>query len=237
MPKVRETALYGPIKQFFEGQGFVVRSEVNGCDLAAVRDEDLVLVEMKSSFNLTLVLQGIDRQQLGDTVYLAVDRAHCRRPQRRWRTIQRLCSQLGLGLITVDLGQSPGRVEVIIEPQLPEVRRNRRKRRAVLREFHHRSGDHNVGGSTQQPIVTAYRENALAIARYLLEHQPATVAQVRSGTGIHRSGKILQHNHYGWFARVRHGTYALSDAGSEALQAYVHVIHDLHLPWVTNSSS
>ncbi|QLQ06296.1 MAG: hypothetical protein HZY76_09765 [Anaerolineae bacterium] len=96
-----------PVKQFFEGLGYVVRGEVTGCDLTAVRDRDVVLVEMKSRFNLTLVLQGIDRQQLGDTVYLAVDHAYGRRPARRWRSIQRLCRQLGLGLLTVNLRTAP----------------------------------------------------------------------------------------------------------------------------------
>lgn len=228
---MRETDLYGPIKRFFEDQGFVVRGEVNGCDLTGVRDQDLILVEMKSRFNLTLVLQGIDRQQLGDTVYLAVDQAHCRRPARRWRSIQRLCRQLGLGLLTVNLGRAPALVELVVDPHPSGMRRNARKRRTVLREFHHRSGDHNVGGSTRQPIVTVYREHALLIAQYLSEFQPAAVAQVRAGTGIQRSGPILQQNHYGWFERVRHGTYTLTAAGSEALQAYAHVLASLTVPW------
>lgn len=223
----RETALYGPIKRFFEDQGFVVRGEVNGCDLTAVRQQNLILVEMKSRFNLTLVLQGIDRQQLGDTVYLAVNHAYCRRPPRRWRTIQRLCRQLGLGLLTVNLEQIPAAVELIVDPQPTDMRRNPRKRRSVLREFHHRSGDHNVGGSTRQPIVTVYRQHALLIARFLSEHQPVTVAQVRAATGIQRSGKILQQNHYRWFERVRHGTYSLTAAGTQALQAYAHVLEGL----------
>ncbi len=228
MAHARETALYGPLKQFFEEQGFVVRGEVNGCDLTAVRGQNLILVEMKSRFNLTLVLQGIDRQQLGDTVYLAVNHAYCRRPARRWRTIQRLCRQLGLGLLTVNLERTPAVVELIVDPPQPaDIRRNHRKRRTVLREFHHRSGDHNVGGSTRQPIVTVYREHALLVARYLSEHQPVTVAQVRVGTGIQRSGKILQQNHYAWFERVRHGTYTLTAAGTQALQAYAHVLESL----------
>lgn len=227
MAHARETALYGPIKRFFEDQGFVVRGEVNGCDLTAVRQQNLILVEMKSRFNLTLVLQGIDRQQMGDTVYLAVNHAYCRRPPRRWRTIQRLCRQLGLGLLTVNLEQIPAAVELIVDPQPTDMRRNPRKRRSVLREFHHRSGDHNVGGSTRQPIVTVYRQHALLIARFLSEHQPVTVAQVRAATGIQRSGKILQQNHYRWFERVRHGTYSLTAAGTQALQAYAHVLEGL----------
>ena len=57
-----EAALYGPVKRFLEGQGYVVKGEVRGCDLVARRgDEPPVIVELKLRFNLALVLQGIDR--------------------------------------------------------------------------------------------------------------------------------------------------------------------------------
>ena len=43
------------------------------CTNAAIRgDEPPVIVELKTSFSLSLVFQGIVRQDLSDTVYLAV---------------------------------------------------------------------------------------------------------------------------------------------------------------------
>jgi hypothetical protein len=35
-----ETALYPAVKRFLEAAGFQVKDEVNGCDVAAVRDAD-----------------------------------------------------------------------------------------------------------------------------------------------------------------------------------------------------
>ena len=70
---MRETELYPPLKAFLEAQGYAVKGEVEGCDIAAVRgDEPPVIVEMKTRFSLSLVLQGIQRQGVSDRVYLAV---------------------------------------------------------------------------------------------------------------------------------------------------------------------
>ncbi|MBV8507497.1 MAG: hypothetical protein JOZ11_17035, partial [Alphaproteobacteria bacterium] len=76
-----EAALYSPVKQFLERQGYEVKGEVRGCDLVARRGEEPpVIVELKLRFNLLLVLQGIDRLAMTERVYLAVPR-----PERRAR--------------------------------------------------------------------------------------------------------------------------------------------------------
>jgi hypothetical protein len=68
-----ESDLYAPVKALLEGQGYVVKGEVRGCDVVAVRgDEPPVIVELKRVFGLSLVLQGVDRLALSDRVYLAV---------------------------------------------------------------------------------------------------------------------------------------------------------------------
>ncbi len=51
-------------------------------------------------------------------------------------------------------------------------------------EFHERSGDYNVGGSSRAKLVTAYREKALRVAQALAAAPPegASPAQLRSLT-------------------------------------------------------
>ena len=72
MPKIRESDLYQPLKSFLESQGYSVKSEISNCDVVAVRgDDELVIVELKTSFTLPLVFQGIQRQSMTDHVYLA----------------------------------------------------------------------------------------------------------------------------------------------------------------------
>ena len=58
MSRLRETDLYPPVKAFLEGQGYDVKGEVSDCAVVGVRDEDeLVVVELKTAFNLPLILQ------------------------------------------------------------------------------------------------------------------------------------------------------------------------------------
>ena len=57
---ILETLLYRPVKTFLEGLGFVVKGEIGGCDLFALRGDDppvVVIGELKLTFNLELVLQ------------------------------------------------------------------------------------------------------------------------------------------------------------------------------------
>jgi len=215
--------LYAPVKRFLESCGYEVKGEVHGCDLVARRGgEPSVIVELKLRFTLALVLQGVDRLALSERVYLAVPR-----PPRRSRGImpdaprvRRLCRRLGLGLILV------GRDTVaIVEEPAPYRPRPAAKRAArLIAEFDRRVGDMNVGGRNRAPIITAYRQDALRIASALAAAGPMRVAELRSTTGIADAARILQRDVYGWFARLRRGTYALSDSGHAALGQFAETV-------------
>lgn len=223
MTSRRETDLYEPIKAALTALGYTVRSEVDDCDLVAVRGDEILVVEMKLRFNLDLVLQGAERLQMADSVYLAVEAPSSQRKSRRWRQIKELCRRLGVGLITVRFGAGSPVVEVLLDPAEPQRRTSLKKRAHLLREFAQRSGDYNTGGATRRPLVTAYREAALEVAAYL-RSGPASVADVRAATGRERAGDILADNYYGWFARVSRGVYCLTPAGSEAVERYADVL-------------
>ena len=49
-----ETHLYRPVKRFLEQLGFVVKGEIEGCDLVGIRDDDRVVIigELTLRFNL-----------------------------------------------------------------------------------------------------------------------------------------------------------------------------------------
>ncbi len=219
---VSEAMLYGPVKRFLEGCGYEVKGEVQGCDLVARRgDEPAVIVELKLRFTLALVLQGIDRLRLSERVYLAVPR-----PSRGTRgvmpdapPIRRLCRRLGVGLILV------GRNSVaIVEEPVPYRPRPAAKRAArLIGEFDRRIGDMNVGGRNRAPVVTAYRQDALRVAG-VLAAGPMRVAELRTVTGVADAASILQRDVYGWFARLRRGTYALSDRGHAALGQFAEAV-------------
>ena len=46
-----EIDLYQPIKEYFTQQGYDVYGEVNECDIAAVKEQELILIEMKLTLN------------------------------------------------------------------------------------------------------------------------------------------------------------------------------------------
>ena len=218
-----EAALYSPVKQFLERQGYEVKGEVRGCDLVARRGaEPPVIVELKLRFNLPLVLQGIDRLALTERVYLAVPR-----PERQARggllaperpEIRKLCRRLGLGLILVGLTRKS--VEILEEPVPYRPRQAKSRALRLLDEFSRRIGDANVGGAVGVPLVTAYRQDALRCARVLAHGGPMPVGSLRTAAGVPRAARILQRNVYGWFDRIERGTYRLTPEGDQALSRF-----------------
>lgn len=226
----KEEELYSPIKTYYEQRGFAVKSEVLHCDLVAIRPDgtESVVVEMKKTFNLALLLQGIERLRINDQVVLAVERnrkksgAH----NQRFGDITELCRMLGLGLMTVTFFKTKAPViEILCEPGEAPIRGIKKKKQArLLQEFRERSGDYNVGGSTGRKLVTAYREKALRCAYMLQISGPLSPSKIVKLTGYKYSGGMLRQNYYGWFERIERGSYRLTAEGASALIEYVDVI-------------
>lgn len=212
-----ETALYLPVKRFLEKLGFTVKGEVGGCDLVALSGDDppfVVIGELKQSFNLELILQAVDRAGAADEVWLAAKlsaRGKGRESDARYRN---LCRRLGFGMLAVT---NSGNVEVIVKPPTSAPRRNPKKRSRLVAEHNKRIGDPATGGSTRAPIMTAYRQQALACAS-ALSAGPQRVRDLRAH--FPDAGKILLHNVYGWFDRAERGIYVLTDAGRAALKRW-----------------
>ncbi|GAB2698908.1 DUF2161 family putative PD-(D/E)XK-type phosphodiesterase [Paenibacillus thermoaerophilus] len=229
MAVAAETELYEPIKRYWEALGYEVKSEVNHCDLVAVRPEAEgalpVIVELKRSFTLPLVYQGMDRQKLSPYVYLAVEkpREARRGAGKRWSDAGRLCRKLGLGLLTVTFYKTRKPfVERLVDAGEPDEGGGARGRavKRLLHEFRERSGDYNIGGSARRRLVTAYREQAIAIARLLSAEGPLRPREIRERLALGKAAAILQDNYYGWFERVERGVYRLSERGAGELPQY-----------------
>lgn len=208
-----ESDLYIPVKALLEGQGYVVKGEVRGCDVVAIRGEEPpLIVELKRTFGLALVLQGVDRLALSDRVYLAVGQW-----PRQMRNVKKLCRRLGLGLLVV----TDARADIVIDPTPYRPRIDKRKAGRLLGEHRRRVGDPNVGGSAMRaPLMTAYRQEALRCAARLAESGPMRLAALRLAADAPRAASILRDDFYGWFERVERGVYALTPAGRAGLQRF-----------------
>jgi hypothetical protein len=207
-----ETNLYLPVKRFLQKLGFEVKGELHGCDVVAIKGGSppmVVISELKLSFNLELVLQGVDRTAACDEIWLAVPSTT--RGRERDPRVRKLCRLLGFGLLGVS---KRGRVEILVEPTRWRPRRDPKRRSQLVDEHRRRIGDPVQGGGTRAPIMTAYRQEALACAAAMAAG-PRRVRELKATSPD--AAKILLRNVYGWFIRVERGVYALTDAGRNAL--------------------
>ncbi len=216
----RETDLYGPVRDYLIARGYTVRSEVLGCDIAATRGDDLIIVELKRALTVSLLLQATQRQRAADSVYVAIPKPPYRNQRARWRHAQHLLKRLELGLILVSFATAVPTVEIAFHPQPFAPRRDKKRRRAIIQEIAGRSGEYNEGGSSRRKIVTAYRETAIFIACCLDRYGPQEPQQLRDLGAGPKTLSILSRNVYGWFERVERGVYTLKPAGREALREY-----------------
>ncbi len=212
---MKETDLYKPVKELLISQGFEVKGEIGKCDVVAVRGDDPpVIVELKTGVTIGLILQGVDRLSITDSVYLAVPRGKTKTWRKNLRDVLKLCKRLGLGFITVT-GET---AEVHLDPAPYQPRKIKRKQARLLAEFRARKGDPNKGGTTRSKIMTAYRQEAIRIAEHLLEFGACSPAEISKAVDAPKAGAILYKNHYGWFERVEKGVYDLSPTHRKVLE-------------------
>jgi hypothetical protein len=222
--KIQETELYQPIHDYFVKLGFEVHAEVNGCDLAASKDGELIIIELKLNLNLDLLIQAVKRQRLTEYVYIAIPRPNYSMFSRKWKDLCFLVRRLELGLITVSLkGENP-LVDIILNPspfnREKSMRAAKKKTKSIIAEIQGRHGNYNVGGSTGKKIMTAYKENVIHIACCLKKYGQLSPKKLRElGTGK-KTLSILNNNFYGWFERVERGVYKLGNKGKAALNDF-----------------
>ncbi len=212
-----ESELYAPVKKFLEGLGFTCKGEIGGCDLLGLEGEDppvVVIGELKLAFNLELVLQAVDRAGAGDEIWLAAKLSARGRGRESDPRFRNLCRRLGFGMLGVG---AHGEVEVIVSPTAPAPRRDPKRRSRLVEEHRRRQGDPVAGGGSRKPVMTAYRQRALACAAALSDGPERTRALRAS---VPDATKILYDNVYGWFARASRGVYELTDAGRAALDRF-----------------
>ena len=218
--KLQEIDLYKPIQTYFLREGYEVYGEVKDCDIVAVKDEELVVIELKLTLSVDLLIQAAKRQRITDKVYVAIPKPKHRLNSKRWTEKCHLIRRLELGLIVVSSPGKRGRAEIIFEPTPFIRRKNKRKRDSIMKEINGRSADYNVGGSNRTKIMTAYKENCIQIACYLENLGPLSPKMLNQlGSGKNTSS-VLTKNYYGWFERIKRGIYVITEKGKEEIKEY-----------------
>ncbi len=203
-----ESDLYEPVKRLFENNGYEVKGEIKNCDLVALKDNEMIVCELKKCFNLKLVYQLLDRKSISPLVYGATVT-----PKKDIRSIKKLVKAIDCGLIFVS--EETGIAEVVLNPQGAAGKKGNKTAR-VKREFEGRSFD-NIGGVNKTRLMTAYKEQSIRLLCYLEILEEASPGALRS-LGFNKNvGNVLYQNFYGWFSRIRKGVYGLSEEGRLAL--------------------
>lgn len=211
----READLYPPVKAYLQRQGYEVKGEVGAADVVGRRGDDIVVVELKRSFSLALFHQGVDRLALTDAVYLAVPAGG---KAKALKANVKLARRAGLGVLTVR--ERDGLVEVLADPGPYAARQSKKKKTRLLRAFDRLKGDPNEGGATRHGLVTGYRQDALACARFLAVHGPSKGAVVKEWAEVPQATQIMAADHYGWFTRVSRGVYDLTAKGRQGMKDF-----------------
>ncbi|RWX78974.1 hypothetical protein EPK99_10390 [Neorhizobium lilium] len=212
-----ETSLYLPVKAFLEKAGYTVKGEIGGCDVVGLSEGDpplVVVCELKLTFNLELILQAVDRASVSDEVWIAARisaKGKGREADKRYRD---LCRRLGIGMLGIS---DKGEVQVLVSSAALIPRNNPKRRTRLVNEHSRRRGDPALGGSTKVPIMTAYRQQALACAAALASG-PLRPRDLKQASAT--AGRIMLANHYGWFERIDKGLYGLTPAGHEAINRW-----------------
>lgn len=231
MKRLKETELYGPVKELLQQMGYDVKGEVAHVDLVATKGDEFVLVELKTSFTLKLLLQATQRQKMSRFVYIALPAPTPRqRFSKAFKEYEHLLKRLELGLILVNFKKNPPEAQLIFQP-LPYDRqkvlnRHSKQRKFLLKEAEERFGDYNVGGGKGK-VITVYRQDALLLASHMSQDQPMKAYILKDLTSIERAAAILHANHYGWFKKVERGTYVLSPKYFEDKQDFALVLADM----------
>jgi hypothetical protein len=206
---MKEIDMYKPLKKFLKEQGYTVHSEVESVDVMARKGDELLIVEMKTTFNLQLIYQLIERLKITDQVYAYIPLGKGGRWPKWYKRMCALLKRLQCGLLTLD---QHTRKQVVLEfkPAAFTPRKNYTKKNLALKEFTGRSIDLNQGGSTRELLFTAYKEKAIRIAMYLFEQGASSTRDIKKNLEIAAAVDILNKNYQGWFERASRGVYALT---------------------------
>lgn len=232
-----EKELYEPVKRYLTHHGFEVRAEVKDCDLVAKRDDIVLVVELKRHLSFDLLAQAVSRQNFADGVYVGVPKPNKFKIDKGWRSRLKVLEQLRLGLLLISKTNGLYIVEEALAPGTPEtLRKNKKKRGSLEKEFSERRLDLNIGGCSGVPLVTAYREASLHLA-YLINREGPLSPKALKQLGGHpkKTSAILSADHYHWFIRQPDQTYSLTESGKEALETYSTLIEAFEHAHSTNN--
>ncbi len=212
---MKEADMFPMLKQHFEQLNYKVNAEVKSCDLTAIKDGELIVVEMKTSLNITLLYQALERKKLTPYVFIAIPKPK-RDLRKNLHKMKNLLSKLQIGLIVVDIVNKD--VIRYLEPEEDGAKLNYKKKSQVLKEIGKREVDENIGGINKTKILTGYKELGISLCCVMSLEKEITTHDLRNKYGFDKDVTgYLNKNFFAWFHKVGRGKYILSSRGEQML--------------------
>lgn len=181
----------------------------------AIKGDEIVIAELKKTFNIKLLYQAVRRLAITPRVYAVIFKPQGRQKMSFWQMIKSLSRRLNIGLLLIDGAE----VQLIAEPGVFSGKSSAVQKRRLLKEFHGRRVSENTGGVTGVKLQTAYLEAAVHISVLLKKHKKLKPAElVKHGVDA-KAQNILCNNYYGWFERSERGVYRLKRGKARVIAA------------------
>lgn len=208
---MKETDLFKPVRKLLLALGYEVQGEILAADVFAVKDNQVLIVELKLAITLKLIYQAIERQKITPDVYIAVPKSIIKSHQKNNPQFLMLLSKLGVGLIEVSKDEATIIHESHVQEQM-KTRSSSAKKAHMMKEFNERDQYQTIGG-TNGKKMTAYKEKVIEIAKSLYDLKEAPLQLIKDYTRIDKTADILRNNYDGWFTKNEKGLFQLSPLG------------------------
>ena len=216
-----EEDMYDLVRDYFLEMGYRVNGEVRSCDVTCMKDDTLIILELKKSMSMELLMQAVKRQKMGDLTYICVPKPKNYTKNKKHQDLLYLLKRLSLGLIYCEPEKNA--LEVLLQPQDFDLAKskkiNKKHRDRLIKEIESRKTSLNKGGSRGRKLMTAYREDALKLV-WLCAGQEFLTPKQGVEFGVTKTPSILRDNYYGLFEKTGRGRYILTAGGFAAMTEY-----------------
>ncbi|MDY0294473.1 MAG: DUF2161 family putative PD-(D/E)XK-type phosphodiesterase [Acholeplasmataceae bacterium] len=215
---MKETDLFKPVRKLFMDLGYDVQGEILAADVFAVKEKEVVIVELKLAMTLKLIYQAIERQKVTPNVFIAAPKSAIKSHQKNNPQFLLLLKKLGIGLIEV----SQNIAHIVLEPNMSDMHHkiSSGKKAHMMKEFNGRDQYQTLGG-TNGKKMTVYREKVVEIAKALFDLKEAPLQLIKDYTRIEKAAQILRNNYDGWFYKNEKGLYQLSPLGEQEIANFL----------------
>jgi len=175
---MKESDLFLPIKKYLvESLSCTeVYGEVIDIDILALRGEDDISVELKTSLNWKVIEQAIDRSRGCQYVYVGVPETK----HLSWLAKETL-ERYGIGLLVVN---ERNRVRELIKPSKQVNKARRYRFRDYIKEHHSKT----IGGVKTGEGPTAYSETMVKVREFMKGKGWMTAQDIAKSVKTHYSG-------------------------------------------------